>query len=414
MRIKWLALGLGLLLISTAFDVPARQPGGFDPHQWMLEISQAKQAPDYESLPEVPGENYAVNYSSKLDDERGTNRNPHAGLEIQYWIQGEAIRAKVWLSWSPVSSRKWTALGDYLMRPGEAVRVTRLPRYGFIPFQLKIVSAKALGAAPPEVVNETPSLVVQGVDQDRAQYLLTVHNISPNAVDAFVASVFDGAGRCRLHSLGTWSGHFISPATVTNIKLEFPVPGEDDEGVVGAGGNSCFNSPQDAAGMPLADASSIVRTPKIVIEAAEFSDGSYEGNDREVAMLAARRLGRRIEKPKIAALVEDGINHGQPDGLDKLNSVLMQVKALKVDVDSVALDSLKARFQGLPVPARQALGRDMRNGELLEKGTFLTMLRAYLIQLPSKPEVSPSLKQWWESTRGRCNFFQQQSCSETE
>jgi hypothetical protein len=150
-----------------------------------------------------------------------------------------------------------------------------------------------------------------------------------------------------------------------------------------------------------------------VIEAVDFEDGSYEGSARKAAMLEARRLGREIERPRITALVEEQINNGQPDGMAKLAALESQVKALSNSVGPTDINSIMARFPTLPDSAKGSIERDIRNGLRLEKAVFLGHLRMYLVELSLGAASGPSLKQWWDVTKGRCDFLAPRSCPDS-
>ena len=139
-------------------------------------------------------------------------------------------------------------------------------------------------ATPPEIVNETSSVVVGNVDQDRVGYKLSLRNASGLAVDVMVVSVFDAEGRCKMHSRSLSHGHLMPPGTTIESHLSFPVAGEDED-IVGADGISCSDPREGGAGSQPAINSSGPRAPKIVIEAVDFEDGSYEGDARKAAML---------------------------------------------------------------------------------------------------------------------------------
>jgi hypothetical protein len=406
-----LTFGLGLLLLLGVPIGLAEQPDANDSGKWMLEITRANRAPDYHRMSDHGKEAQTV--FCELDWQPGWDRadksHPQpSGLEFYYRMQGTEVRVRVLLVFdsaeSPSSSEEELAVGNYLIHPGESITVSQLSQFGLQPVQVKLVTAKPPEATQPEIVNETSSMVVENVDQDRAAYKLFLRNTSALAVDAIVISVFDGDGRCKMHNKGAYYGHFIPPGATSGIELSFPLAGED-EGVVGADGISCSPMPQGLGESSQGTHSGGARAPKIVIEAIDFEDGGCQGDARKAAMLEAERLGREIERPRITAVVENQLASTQPDGMAKLASVQSQVKALSNNVDPAALNSIMARFPTVPDAAKESIERDIQNGLLMEKATFLGNLRLYLFEL-SKPLASdPSLQRWWEVTKGRCDFL---------
>jgi hypothetical protein len=409
-----------LLLLFLVPVGLAQHPGASDSDNWMLEITRANHAPDFERMSDDGEEASAVFY--ELDwrpgwDHADKSHPQPTGLGFSYRLKGNELRVLVFLEFdsaaSPSSSEQKQPVGNYVIHPGESITVSELSQFGLQPVQLKLVTAKPPDAAQPEIVNETSSMVVEDVDQDRAEYKLSLRNTSELAADGVVISVFDAAGRCKMHNLGPGGEHLMSPGTTGEMHLGFPVAGED-EGFVGADGISCLVAPEGDGGSSPGAHSGGPQTPKIVIEAVAFEDGSYEGDARKAAMLEAQRLGCQIERPRLTALVEEQINNGQPDGRAKLAALESQVKALSNNVDPADVDSIMARFPTLPYSAKGSIERDIRNGLRLEEALFLSHLRLYLVELSQGAASGPSLQRWWNVTKGRCDFLAPRSCADSD
>ena len=415
-----LAFGLGLLLLFLVPVGLAQQPSTSDSHNWMLEITRANHAPDFERMSDDGEE--ASTVFNELDWQPGWDRTDKShpqptGLGFSYRLKGNELRVQVFLEFdsaeSPSRSAQKQPVGNYVVHPGESITVSELSQFGLQPVQLKLVTAKPPEATQPEIGNETSSMAVEDVDQGRAEYKLFLRNTSELAVDAIVVSVFDAAGRCKMHNLGPGGEHLMSPGTTGEMHLGFPVAGED-EGFVGADGISCLVAPEGDGGSSPGAHSGGPQTPKIVIEAVAFEDGSYEGDARKAAMLEAQRLGCQIERPRLTALVEEQINNGQPDGRAKLAALESQVKALSNNVDPADVDSIMARFPTLPYSAKGSIERDIRNGLRLEEALFLSHLRLYLVELSQGAASGPSLQRWWNVTKGRCDFLAPRSCADSD
>jgi hypothetical protein len=412
-----LTFGLGLFLLFRAPIGLAERPGASDPGKWMLEIVPEDQAPHYLQMPEGHSEDQGDYTFIPLDAHNGTSGIQPSGLEFRYWMQGTAVRVRVSLTFDPSeslpSSEEERPVENYLIHPGESITVSQLSQFGLRPVQVKMVTAKPAGATQPEVVNETSSMVVENVDQDRAQYKLFLRNTSELAVDGIVASVFDREGRCTMHNQRSNYGHFIAAGATREIEFSLPEPREN-EGEVGADGKSCSNAPQAPSEASPATQSGGAGVSEIVIEAVDFEDGSYEGDAQKAAMLEADRLGRKLERPRITAVVENQLADAQPDGMAKLVSVQSQVTALSDKVDPAALDSIMARFPAVRDSAKQALERDIHEGLLMERTMFLNNLRRYLFELSRGSTSDASLQRWWDVTKGRCDFLVPETCPDSE
>jgi hypothetical protein len=328
-------------------------------------------------------------------------------------MQGNAVRASVSLTFDLSgengSAPKEIPVGNFIVHPSESVSVSQLRRFGLQPVRMTIVTAVPPDATEPEIINETSSVMVENVKQDRAAYKLIVHNTSELAVNAIVLSIFDGAGRCMMHSPSAWFRPFIAAGKVAEIDLGFPIPPEDT-GVIGPKGLSCSHLPQGVGRPSKNTASGGNRMPKIVIEAVDFEDGSYEGDAQAAAMLEAVRLGNKMEWSRITELVENQLASSQGNGLAQLESVQSQVRALPDNVDS-AVNVIMARFPGLPEESRKSIEREMRDGLLWGKGTFERNLRIYIAECSKSTTIKPSLPTWWDVTKGRCDFLAPQACA---
>lgn len=406
-----LAFGLASLVLFRAPLALAQQSQVSGSSKWMLEVTQPNRAPDYSPMSE--GGKEASTVFNELDWQPGWDRTDRThpqptGIGFIYRIQGTDLNLRVYLEMDSSESRsrpgQELTVGNFMLHPGESITVSQLSQFGLEPARVKLVTAKPPDATPPEIVNKTSSLVVENVDQDRAEYKLSLRNTSALAAEAVVVSDFDAQGRCKMHTLRGWSGPSIPPEATGGFPVSFPVAGED-EGVAGADGNSCSNALEGAGESTPGTYSNGARRPKIVIEAVDFEDGSYEGDDQEAAMLDAERVGRKIGRSRITAVVEEQIVSEQPNGMAKVASVQSQVQALPNKVDPATVNSVMARFPTLPDSAKESVERDMQYGVLIEKGAFLSSLRIYQIELSRGRTSHPSLRRWWDATRGQGDFL---------
>ncbi|MGH9431341.1 MAG: hypothetical protein ACRD3T_07335 [Terriglobia bacterium] len=409
-----LTFGLGLLLLFQVPNGLAQQPSAASSGKWMLEIVQAKRAPEYFQMGEGYREDQADVVVIRLHADHDTSRARPSGLEFRYWMQGTAVTVRVSLRFDSAASRssseKELQVGSYVVHPGQSITVSQLSQFGVQTVQLRMVTAKPPGAAQPEIVNETSSMVVENVDQDRAEYRLSLRNTSELAAHAMAVSVFDGEGRCTRHDFHSPSGNLAIPSgKIGEFPLSFPIAA-DEGGVVGADGLSCSHPPQGVGGSAQKTNPSETGMPEIVIEAVDFEDGSYEGDPQKAAMLEAQRLGRKIERTLVTTVVERQLASSEADGMAQLACVQSQVKDLSDEVDPAGVKSIMARFTTVPDSAKESIKRDIHDGLLMEKGMFLRNLRWYVFELSKGLAANPSLQRWWDLTKGRCDFLAPLTC----
>jgi hypothetical protein len=259
----------------------------------------------------------------------------------------------------------------------------------------------------PLVFNNTNSLVVETVKEDDSGYNLSVRNTSTAAVFGLAVAVIGENGVCDLHTLPPVSGSFIFP----NGSRELPVLSFPDAEAGGWG--SRMGTCSDAAvieAQSQTPAPSV--TPRIVIDAVGFDDGTYEGDQAVSAMFEAERQGRDIQRQRIAALVEENFKSAAAEDSDWVSSVRTQVSGLSEQATPELVHSLRSRFAPA-ISSEASIRQNIQSGMAFEKSLFLNQLQLYVV-VSSKLRVPiVSLQTWWLATKGQCDFFLPQCIDRT-
>jgi hypothetical protein len=117
------------------------------------------------------------------------------------------------------------------------------------------------------------------------------------------------------------------------------------------------------------------RPEALVVGAAVFEDGSYEGDAKAAATMLARQKGRSVQFAHVLkllqdALVADGLN--TPGALARLRS---QVGGLRIDVGPSALDELVSSFPEIPRDeCRRYVAEWAVDGMRMARGESLSLL----------------------------------------
>jgi hypothetical protein len=151
--------------------------------------------------------------------------------------------------------------------------------------------------------------------------------------------------------------------------------------------------------------------PRIVIETVDFENGTYEGDQAEGIMCEAERVGRGFQRQRIAALVEEEIKSGETEDAEWVGIVRARVSALTEQVEPQIVHSLQIRL-GPAVGTEESIRQDIRDGLMFEKNLFLNQLKLYVTVSLKKGVPVVSLQTWWETTKGRCDFFLPQCTNE--
>ncbi len=262
-----------------------------------------------------------------------------------------------------------------------------------------------LGAAPaqtpsPQVFNHTKSLVVESVDVDDDGFNVSLRSTSPEAVFGLALALIGENGVCDLHTFRPLSGSLIEPEG--HLQVAASRSFTDSEaggwgprlGVCSAAVLSESNS--DTLGSSI--------TPRIVIDAVDFEDGTYEGDQAESAMFEAERLARDLQRKRIVALVEEELNSAATEDSNWVSALRARISSLTVQADPEMLQSLQLRF-GPTGTTEESIRQDIQSGLMVEKGLFLNQLKLYLAVSSKMGVPIVSLRVWWDATKGQCDFF---------
>jgi hypothetical protein len=270
-----------------------------------------------------------------------------------------------------------------------------------------VVGAASLKTPLLQVLNNTKSIAVERVDEDDRGYHLTLRNALPVAVFGLAVAVIGENGVCDLHTFRPISGSFIDSNGNRELPtLSFPSSEAGGWGPrMGVCSDAAVRDPQShTPDSPIA--------PRIVIETVDFENGTYEGDQAEGVMFEAERVGRGLQRQRIAALVEKEIESEGMENADWVGIVRARVSALTEQVEPEMLHSLQIRL-GPAVDTEESIRQDIRNGLIFEKSLFLNQLKLYVAVSLTKGVPIVSLQTWWQSTKGRCDFFLPQCRNET-
>jgi hypothetical protein len=262
-------------------------------------------------------------------------------------------------------------------------------------------------AATPQVVNNAQSLMVESFDRDDDGYNLSLRSNSPVAVFGVAIAVIGEKGVCDLHTFGPLTGSFIAPSG--NRALP-PLPFPDSE--AGGWGPRIGACSETAVPERQPENSESLVNSKIVVEAVDFEDGSYEGDRAISAMLEARRVARSLQRQRIAALVAEELESAGPDGPDWVETMRTRVSALTDQPDAKTVQSLQARF-GPTITTDESIRKEFQSWLMFEKVVFLNNLKIYVTVSSHRGLPIVSLQAWWDATKGECDFFWPQCRNET-
>ncbi|HEY0174598.1 MAG TPA: hypothetical protein VGB98_26515 [Pyrinomonadaceae bacterium] len=267
-------------------------------------------------------------------------RPPLTHIRLRASYEGDAVRLRTAAVFDdsypaeapgPKYGAREQELDSRLAHEGETVTVEGLKRFGFEPLVLKVVRAEPAPEPPPTPAPtralsrlkavEVISFAAAGARLERG--LLTLLNVSQKNVSAVEVNVPDyGISQTALAASGRAlmqpGGTFQTEITLGSSGRETP------EGFV--------PDPPPAT---------------LVVGTVIFDDGSYEGDVKVAARMAARQKGRLSQFARVLRLLLSAADARGGDAPAALDALKSRVAELRIDAEPPLLDGLLAQFPEL-------------------------------------------------------------------
>lgn len=321
-----------------------KAPAAAERRKLVVEVVEADGSRDHPfAVSDITGDAYAAEISPprRINGwKRPEGEPPLTRIRLRLSEEGGAARIKVVAvlddSWPPEAhgpkyGPREKAVGAYLVREGEAVSIDELKSFGVEPLVLAVAEAKPepempFIPAPARAVSrlksiEVVSFMTEGAEMERAR--LVLRNVSPKNI---VGLGFGDDGSSSMEQTFGPRPLIASGATY-----------EAEKGS-GRGGRMTPGGGYEPA--PQSDA--------LVVAAAVFEDGSYEGDQKTAAIMLARQKGRSLQFAHVLKLLQDALSADGLDAPGALARLKSQVGGLRIDVEPSALDELVSRFPKIP------------------------------------------------------------------
>ena len=250
---------------------------------------------------------------------------------------------------------------------GEAA-FPELERIGLEPITFRIVTPQPATSNHPILHSNALSVQLDDyMTRDRMTGTLTVHNLSAKAVVAYrVGSSSDGESGWSEETMPR-----IAPGAIDQLIVS--------DSSVSVDNGTCMDAPKN---------------PLIVLQAALFDDGSYEGKMRIAAELAAHRLGHDIQRQRIRSLAEPILANSDLDVGAMIERIRAAVNQLTVEPDPDAIARLRKQFPDFPESVCAGFALEVSNQMKEEKGSISSELQRYETDI--SPRTTPgSFARWW-------------------
>ena len=266
--------------IQPRFALEIQGPPGFVTQFLIIQEGQGVQRTVLSFGPSLP----------RLDGLKAANDESGQGsaIELDYKLNGDVVAITASVVFAPLDERglngsleggSTQSIGTYSARLAESIVLDKMEDLGLQPWTITVVTAQLPPPTSLGNVSRVSSIQVEILGEDRAGYKVSLRNLSSQGVTAFVVanSIHDANTRFGERSGG---GPVIPAGASHEFHFRCDSSGSD--------------TPSGAVAAPCT----------VVLEAALFADGSYEGDASAAASMEAARLTKASQSRRVQLMVQ--------------------------------------------------------------------------------------------------------------
>jgi hypothetical protein len=338
--------------------VSAAQPAIDHNGRFAVEIRNAdgQGPPNYVTIPDAS--NYTTStlfYGSSLRrlTNAPTGTDQPSALRLEYKVEGDTVLITATAFYgdfdqqnTPVSLEKLRrqTLATHSGKLNDSVVFPEMEQVGLEPVTLRIVTAQSESPYRPLTRSDAPSVQMEYAPLDRTFGTLTLHNSSSKAVNAFrVSSSEETGSRDAMEEDKGGLPVLIAPDSSYQARIGVPHSGKPVNGTF-------VEDPQPQY---------------LILQSVLFADGSYEGEARFAAEMAAREFGAKVQRLRIKRSAEPILADDSLDDESKIDRIRAAIQQLSTDPDVETVAQFHAQYPAFPedalTKAEGHLGRAMKS-----------------------------------------------------
>lgn len=332
-KIRPALFALAPLVVSLAAVAAAQQTPAPEPVKLVLQVIYFEGAPTAFQLvprgPEMVG-GWFARFKTFPPPQAAAGEPPVRAVNVVSRAEGEGAQIKVSVFVGHRHFDREEVVGTYTAGVGEEVVVKELERFGVEPFRVTVRRLDPHPAAPPVVVNKTRSVEASIVAPDSSKGVrlgLTLRNLSSQRLLA-VEYRETREGRVIWSTFGAEKEGrpLLEPGAARTQPLS-----QVHLGHVSPEGLYVPHAPET-----------------ILLAAAVFEDGTYEGEPLAAARALAQNEGARLQLTRALAVLRK-----TPAGPGAAARLKTQIEALGVEADAAAVEAIVRRYPDLSEPDRK-------------------------------------------------------------
>ncbi len=276
-------------------------------------------------------------------------------------VEDDAVRVIV----STLSGRKALEneqrVGTYLIRETEKISIDDLRRFGIEPFEIKLVRVNpTIAAVPPVILKGVESIVVinaMAKETTLPSYRIILRNQSNKDVVALGVDVLAGG----------------------KVQITSKPRGIEGQPLIGVGKEYWLGvaAPSRAQQTPGGYVPTSPSDQQILIKAAVFDDGTYEGDAETATAVRGYQAGEKMELPRLIPLLENALNSSNSNLTEGLRNLESQVSSIGSDAEPAMVQSLASQFPQTSDPMSRRIKETMEVTATTIKSNLLKEIHAF-------------------------------------
>lgn len=302
---------------------------------------------------------------------------PIEAVRVISRVEGDGVRVTVSILSGSKAWENEQRVGTYLIRETEKISIDDLKLFGIEPFQIKLVRVNPnIPPVPPVILKGVESVVVlnsMAKETTLPSYRIILRNQSNKNIVALGVEVV-AAGTLQLTS---------KPRGIDGQPL---IAVDKDYWLTVAAPNRAQPTPGGYVPTSPTD-------QQILIKAAVFDDGTYEGDTETAVVVRGYQAGEKMVLPRLIPLLESALNSSNADLTAALRNLESQVSSVVSEADPQIVRKLTSEFP----QASDARSREIKETMEFTATTIKTTLlkEIHMLQNEETQSLNADLYRTW-------------------
>jgi hypothetical protein len=331
--IRWFSL---LIVFTIGLTHPAEkvcaQQDAPTPTRLALEVTYYPgRKPAYETVPgpeSKPSGAWFGLFAHTASWQTPAGATPAEAVRVVSRVEGDAVRVTVSILSGSKAWEKEQLVGTYLIRETEKISIDDLKLYGIEPFQIKLVRVNP--TIPP-----VPPVILKGVES-----VVVLNSMAKETTLPAYRIILRNQSNKNIVALG------VEVVAAGSVQVTSKPRGIDGQPLIGVGKEYWLtvSAPNRAQPTPGGYVPTSPTDQQILIKAAVFDDGTYEGDVETALVVRGYQAGEKMVLPRLIPLLESALNSSNADLTEALRNFESQVSSVATDADPQIVRTLTSEF----------------------------------------------------------------------